>query len=262
MLICAIEDRQLLLDALVQAISDAAPFARVASFAHAEDALAAPDAYAWDVAFVDIELPGMSGLTFAQQLMEHNPRANVVFVTGYDQYMADAWRMHSSGFISKPITATKVRHELEHLRFPLEQRRPRLYIRCFGNFEVFVDGEPLNFSSMAGRELLAYLVDRRGARCKVRELEAVLWEGHPHSTSKQSQLRHIIIALNQDLTNAGCPDVLIRSYGAIALDVSSVSCDYYDYLDGQSNSRARFRGEYMTQYSWAERTLANLIMYD
>ena len=52
----------------------------------------------------------------------------------------------------------------------------KLQINVFGNFEVYFDGNPLKFKYTKSKELLAYLVDRRGALCTVSELMAVLFE--------------------------------------------------------------------------------------
>ena len=49
----------------------------------------------------------------------------------------------------------------------------RLRVQCFGNFEVFFGGLPLKFARSKTKELFAYLVNRRGAVCTVRELSLI-----------------------------------------------------------------------------------------
>ena len=45
---------------------------------------------------------------------------------------------------------------------------------------------------------------------------------------------------------------------ALALDTSKVDCDYYNFLRGDRSAFNSYRGEYMTQYSWAEVTRSAL----
>ena len=39
-------------------------------------------------------------------------------------------------------------------------------------------------------------------------------------------------------------------------------CDYFDWLDKKSNSQSRFEGEFLSEYSWGESTLAGLLNMD
>ena len=52
---------------------------------------------------------------------------------------------------------------------------------------------------------------------------------------------------------AGLPDLEL-----LAIDTGKVDCDYYNYLRGDRSSANTYRGEYMTQYSWAEVTRSAL----
>ena len=54
---------------------------------------------------LDIGLPGASGLELCGQLLEINPRTNVVFLTSYLEYSFDAWNTGACGFLLKPISA-------------------------------------------------------------------------------------------------------------------------------------------------------------
>lgn len=257
--IVAIEDELTLRNALEHAISAAEPGAFLLSFPSAEDALAWSGIDAAQVAFVDIRLPGMDGVDAARALMARNPRMNIIFVTGYGDHLREAFELHASGYIMKPVSAAKVREELERLRYPVDTG-PRIRIQCFGNFEVYVDDRPLSCGSRRSLELLAYLVDRRGTRCSIKEINAaLLGEGQHVARDRHTYLRNLAIGLTRTLEEAGCFGVIVRQYGTIGLDVRQVSCDYWDYLEGKPEALRAFHGEYMRQYSWAESTLVNLI---
>ena len=155
MKIIAVEDKEIPRKVLVRAIANAAPDAEIAACANANEVLALPQLGSFDVAFVDIDLPGKNGIELAQELKRANPRINIVFATGYDEYMADAFTLHSSGYLMKPITAKDVTAELQNLRFPPEAQYDdgKLVVRCFGNFEAFAHGKALAFDRAKTKEL-------------------------------------------------------------------------------------------------------------
>jgi len=263
MRILAVDDKAVPRKVLAEAIAEAAPDAEISVCAGAAEALALPGAATFDVAFIDIDMPGMNGLELARELKRLNPRVNVVFATGYGEYMADAFAMHSSGYVMKPVTAADVAAELENLRFPpapAPAAEPgRLYVRCFGDFGAYAGGRPLSFGRTRARELFAYLVDRRGAMVSMRRVEAVLWGDDPRVGGNASYLRTLVSHLKAALDDAGFGDVLIKRRGEIGIDTSRVDCDYYDYLRGDPAAVNLWQGEYMEQYSWAEPTKAALL---
>ena len=165
--------------------------------------------------------------------------------------MKDALEMHVSGYMIKPITAEKVKKELENLRFPIKpERKERVYVQTFGNFEVFINGQPVKFKYDLTKEMLAYLVDRRGALCTGGEIMALL-RGDNYSPS---YYRSLIKDLKDTFSDAGCEDVIIRQRGKIGIDRTKVDCDYYDWLEGKFYAVNLYQGEYMAQYSWSEMT--------
>ena len=262
MLIVALDDKPLLLQGLKRAILEAEPSAEVRDFGRASAVLKAleEENLKPDVAFFDIEMPGMTGLELAKRMKEISPDTNVIFVTGYSQYAVEAISLRTSGYLIKPVSAEDIRRELDNLRHPVQPKwTKRLRIQCFGNFEVFIENEPLHFKRSKAKELLAYLVDRQGANCTSGEVMAVLWEDSPSSLSLQSNFRNLIHELRNTLAAAGVENVLIRGHGMIAINKEAVDCDYYDFLENKPYAVNLYRGEYMIQYSWSEMTTANLM---
>ena len=213
----------------------------------------------YDVVYLDIEMPGVNGLGLAQRLKAEEPDTNVVFVTGYPEYALDAWQTQASAFLVKPAGEEDVRRALDALRVPVRREQGEgLYVTCFGNFEVFCDGSPVPFERSHTKELLAYLVDRRGALVDMGELMAVLWEGYPDTASRRSQLRTLISDLRRTMGRIGYPETLVRRRGKVAINLTDDQCDYYGYLSGDPAAVNSFNGEYMCQYSWAEPRAAQL----
>ena len=94
--------------------------------------------------------------------------------------------------------------------------------------------------------------------CTNGEMLAVLWEYKPDTASLHSHLRNLIFDLSHTLEDAGVTGLLIRGRSTLALDTSKVDCDYYNFLRGSRSATNSYRGEYMTQYSWAEVTRSAL----
>ena len=200
-----------------------------------------------DIAFLDIEMPGLNGIQLAKELKKINPTINVIFVTAYDSYALDAYKIHASGYLSKPVKAQKIAEELEALRHPINLKsNKRISVKCFGNFEVFVDGNPLKFKRSKSKELFAYLVDREGATANINELNAVLWE-----EDHKSYLRNLIADIQQSLKDVGCSDVFIKRHNECCIDPNKIDCDAYEYKKNNPDAVRAYRGEYMIQYSWA-----------
>ncbi|WP_297833124.1 LytTR family DNA-binding domain-containing protein [Thermomonas sp.] len=98
------EDEALLRQALVAELARAWPALRVVG--ECEDGASAVDALAEhrpDVAFLDIRMPGLTGLEVAAAAAEASPRTRIVFVTAYDQYAIDAFERGAIDYLLKPV---------------------------------------------------------------------------------------------------------------------------------------------------------------
>jgi len=98
------EDEALLRGALLEQLASAWPQLRIV--AECEDGASAVEALAEhrpDVAFLDIRMPGLSGLEVAAAAVEASPATRIVFVTAYDQYAVDAFEHGAVDYLLKPI---------------------------------------------------------------------------------------------------------------------------------------------------------------
>lgn len=255
MKIIAVDDEEIALENLESAIHEAKPSAEVAAFDKSSAALAYASENKCEVAFLDINMGGTSGIALAKKLKFANPEINIIFTTGYSEYALEAVGMHASGYILKPITPEKVLYELNDLRFPVKtEGGGELRIQCFGNFGVFFGDKPVEFKYTKAKEMLAYLVDRNGAMCTNNEIISVLWENEDELKGKQTYFKSVRRDLLSVLRSIGCADLIIQRRGEIGIDKEKADCDYFDWLEGKAEGINAYRGEYMQQYSWAELT--------
>jgi DNA-binding LytR/AlgR family response regulator len=111
------EDETLLRQALSERLAQAWPQLQI--LAECEDGASALEAIAEhqpDVAFLDIRMPGLSGLEVATATAQASPRTQIVFVTAYDQYAIDAFERGAIDYLLKPITLERLTATVERLQ--------------------------------------------------------------------------------------------------------------------------------------------------
>lgn len=250
--VVVVDDERLVLTAETSVIKRNLPDANIYSFQKANEAINLAENTKIDIAFLDINIKGVTGLELAKKLQKYNPKINIVFCTGYSEYSLDAHELYCSAYLMKPVTDEKMAKALENLRYPVSRKIEGLKVKCFGNFEVYKDGVPIKFKHKKSKELFAYLIDRCGATISTKEMMAILYE----EGSKESYIRNLRSDLNSTFEKLSISEALVRNGGDMGVNVKIIDCDYYDYLDG---NRTLFHGEYMSQYSFTEETLGWLL---
>ena len=112
-------------------------------------------------------------------------------------------------------------------------------------------GEKLTFKRRKTKELLAFLVDRKGAGVTVKEIGVRLWSDNGNEDKYPAYVRQLIFDLRQTLAAYDMDHIIVQNNYEYSLDTQKIDCDYYSYLE---TGKPEFHGEYMTQYSWAEET--------
>ena len=245
------DDEALQMEELVNILRRICPNATIYPCTWPDDALKEAALHPIDIAFLDIQTGGMNGLELAVQLKKIKADTHVIFVTGYSQYAVDAFAMHATGYLLKPVTEEAVRRELTFVY----QNRPsgkRIEIRTFGGFDVYADGQPIRFGRAKSKELLAYLVDRKGLSVTTGEAYAVLFEDAADTLSGKSYFRTIVHEMINALKKANAEEILLKSRNSYAVIPERFDCDYYRFLQGDPEAINAFQNDYMAAYSWAE----------
>jgi DNA-binding LytR/AlgR family response regulator len=111
------EDEPLLQDALCDLLKQAWPeLELIAACDNGADALETIATKQPDIAFLDIRMPGLSGLDVAAAATDASPATQVVFVTAYDQYAIDAFERGAIDYLLKPIAPERLAATVERLK--------------------------------------------------------------------------------------------------------------------------------------------------
>lgn len=247
-----VDDEPMALRDLEENLKEAVPDCEILSFSSPGKALAQAKEASFHVAFLDIELGSTIGLVLAKQLKDLQPDIHIIFVTSYAKYAVDAFHIHATGYLMKPALTEDILRELTFLYSDSLHGRKKVRIRTFGGFEVFVNEKPLQFRRSKAKELLACLIDRRGASLTMAEACAVLWEDEAAGQSQKSYLRTVVTELKATLAEAGIEDILIKKHNSLAVDPVLLDCDSYRFLEGDPQAVNSYRHDYLLQYSWAE----------
>ena len=201
MLIFAIDDEPIALAVLHNAIAEAVPVASIMDFPLGTDALEAIQGRGLhpDVVFSDIRMPQLDGLALAARIRSASPATKLVFVTAYSEYALKAIQLRASGYVMKPVDADAIREEIANIAVVRAVMPNGLWVRCFGNFEVFWNRSPLLFDRRQTKELFAFLIDREGGVCTSEEIIARLWESETNVTAAKDRLRHLVGDLRKTL---------------------------------------------------------------
>lgn len=247
MIAIAVDDEPLMLGALAKAVGASPDITAVMKFSDCEEAIGYVSDNPVDVAFLDINMRGMGGLALAEKIRSLCPKCKIVFCTGYEEYAIQAFKLHASGYLMKPVSAKDVQEEIDHIKGLQQQEKP-LEVKCFGNFEVYARGKKLTFRRSKTKELFAFLIDRNGAGVSVAEIGVALWED---GEDQKNYIHQLFRDLRQALEAVGMEDIFQRNNYLYSVNPAKIDCDYFSHL---KTGKPEFLGEYMSQYSWAEST--------
>lgn len=205
-----------------------------------------------DIALVDINMPDTDGLALAVRIREISPDTAIVFVTGYSEYAVEAFRLHASGYLMKPVDKdefdAEINYALTNRNFYLDAH---ITAHTFGDFDLFVDGRIVLFGRSKSKELLAYLIEKRGISVTRGQAFAALYEDREYDRSMQKQFDNVIRNLRDVLKQYGADEIFVLERGSMRIRPELIDCDMYRLLNGDAGAVNAYYGEYMNQYSWS-----------
>ena len=199
-------------------------------------------------AFLDINMPEMNGLDLAEALLKITPAMKIVFITGcaFDvESIEKTFGEHLLGFAYKPFDTDVLNRYIDLIYSA--SFKPAIVYHCFGHFDFFVNGRPLEFYSSKSKELLALLVVYQGANVSMDDALCHLWPDKTTDLAKRLY-RDAVWKLRKLLSENGLLFLVNFRRAHLALLPDYGQCDYWDYLAGKNRD---YHGEFLLNYDWS-----------
>jgi len=174
-----------------------------------------------DVALLDVDMPEMSGIELASRLKTYHPNINVIMVTAYSQYSIDAFAIDASGYLTKPISLDKLRHQFDVLRFPVKNNNSKdIKIIFDGGFQIYINDHMPCFRYSKTLKMLEYLIKQDGSFCSNIDIEQALWNDNG---DHYEYLKSLKKDLRAGLASAGAEDIILSRYGRLAINKNIIN---------------------------------------
>ncbi len=253
-----VDDERLMLKRFSRLSSGIPDLHIVGQFESAQDALAYAKNNPVELACLDVAMPVMNGIELARELRRIRSDILIVFISAYDDYLWDFNQIGGDYYIIKPYGKETLEMMMERIRLIAHRQRKELYIQTFGRFLVLRDGKPVPLAGKA-KEILALVVTRRGKEISNEEIYSTIWEGRTYSNANMSVFYNALHRLKQALKTENLERLLISTLRGQMVDTSLFDCDYYAWQDKNMDLRDKFEGEFLSEYSWGEYILANIL---
>ena len=97
-------------------IAAAEGFEVVGEAADGEEAIALYEKTAPQVVFLDVDMPGKSGIECARMIQDRNPACVLIFATGHEEYRGEAFEVYAFDYLVKPFKLDRLDQTLQRIR--------------------------------------------------------------------------------------------------------------------------------------------------
>ncbi len=199
------------------------------AFLRSVDALTFLENNSVDAVFLDIDMPDMDGIELATRILDQRGHTGVIFVTAYNQYAVEAFRLNALDYLMKPVSMDILKETLYRI---MDRKNPtpvgELSVRCFGRFGVNSGSEEVRFRTEKAEELLSYLIDSKSGLVSRSKILDNLWadfEGDRAITHFNTTLHYVKKALLQ----YGIQISILYDRGSYRLDTEGINSDYIEF---------------------------------
>ena len=113
------DDSKLIIDDLIDELSVIVPDAECMSTCDPSEIMGMFEKKKFDIAFLDIDMPGTTGIYIAKRILERYPRTNIIYISANTEYAFETYETPASAFLIKPLKTARIRYALDNLRFPV-----------------------------------------------------------------------------------------------------------------------------------------------
>lgn len=267
-----VDDEPLSLQLMEKKLNNIGGVEVVGMFANAESVLNELKNLDFQVAFLDIEMAGLSGLDLAEMIMEWNSQIHIVFVTAYRDYAIQAFELDSLDYLLKPVMKDRLEKTILRLQENIQKNVQNnnnsscsfIKVICFNEFMVYQGEELIKWKTAKVKELFAFLIMNFNTNVNRDVIIDTLWPDQDYKKAK-IQLHTSLSYLRKTLDSIGCNYSLTFSNQSYKLFIDHLYCDELELerlmnlqMTNQNINEIErilslYTGEYMekNEYSWA-----------
>ncbi|MBO9604688.1 MAG: response regulator [Paenibacillaceae bacterium] len=279
-----IDDEAMALVALELALRQIEPGAAIdvlGKYRKVADAIGQTAGQKVDLIFLDIEMPGISGLDAVEPLLAVHPQAEIIFVTAYQQHAIDAFELNAMDYLLKPVAGERLRKSID--RFLARHRKAeadarstaetadrdgntrteptdeRLRLDVLGGLALYDRrGDLVSWRTKRAKELFAYLWHHRGAPVLRNRMLDELWPETPLDRAL-AHFHTTVYQVRGMLKQLGCPDSIAFADERYRLRSDCFICDEPRLAEKLKSKRfdpetlSLYGGDYLEAdyYEWA-----------
>lgn len=213
-------------------------------------------------AFLDIEMPHLKGTELAVKLKEIIPDIQICFITAYENFALDAYKIDAIGYLTKPYSTEQLQHEINKLstavsvvkakKTELDKKHTKnghtVYFKTIPFFEIYIDDKIVTSCTAKPKELFALLVSRNGAEVTRDMAIGCLWPDRENNETTGSLFRMTMMRLKQFLKERDIDDILISSKVYHSLNVDLFDSDLQQTAENHVIGK---KESFLTEYSWS-----------
>ena len=170
----------------------------------------------FQAAFLDIQMPEMTGLELAEHLSSLSPEISFVFVSAYNNFATEAFEVNAIDYILKPVRQERLNKALDKIRKEHARKEARnkaksshVTIQAFGKMVVSCGDMILKWKRRKSSEIFAYLLHQQGIPVHKEKLCEMMWPDFNPQKSL-TYLQTIMYQLRKNISEIGGNSITIE----------------------------------------------------
>ncbi|NEW08336.1 response regulator [Paenibacillus sp. SYP-B3998] len=192
------------------------------------------------LAFVDLSMPGESGMEFAAKIEASDSSVQVVFVTSHKEFALEAYELSVLDYLVKPVSQERLERAVNRalanqriirsssLSAPVSAEPGKIVLTMLGDVAVSNEVGRTKWISRKCAEVFAYLLLYRGKRIPRSRLVTDIFGGM-QQTGAENYLNTTVYQLRKSLEPLGMREVVRSENDGYALDLKDPVIDYVEF---------------------------------
>lgn len=181
------------------------------------------------------------GIALSNLILQNNPQISIVFMTAFAQYAVQAFDINAVDYLLKPVSKERLEKTVARLKGKkaLENQSNKPFVQCFGEFEIFVNEEIVIWKNSKAKEILAYLIHKKGVPQSWQKIVDAIWPEY-NTEKAHANFNATMYLLRRTLAEFGVDHILENKRGNYRIRKDEIFCDTYVFE--QDAKRALLEG--------------------